>query len=57
MKRIFSILLVAILMVSILPVTASAADTMETIYYDDGSYITIEILYGPARATWSVTGN
>lgn len=57
MKRIFSILLAAILMVSILPAAGSAAETMETIYYDDGSYLTIEVIFSPARATWSVTGN
>mgnify|MGYP003296889458 CR=1 FL=1 len=57
MKRLFSILLVAILMVSILPVAGSATETMETIYYDNGSYMTIEVMYSPVRATWSITGN
>lgn len=57
MKRTFSILLAAILMVSVFPVAGSAAERMETIYYDDGSYMTIEVMYSPTRATWSVTGN
>lgn len=57
MKRIFSILLVMIFMLTFLPVAGNAAEKVEMIYFDDGSYMTIEIAYSPARATWSVTGN
>lgn len=57
MKRAFSVLLVVILLVSALPVVGNAAETVETLYFDDGSFMTIEVVYSPARATWSVTGN
>lgn len=58
MKRVFSFILAAFVLVSVLPVSGNAAEkTVETIYYDDGSYMTVEVIYSPLRATWSVTGN
>lgn len=57
MKRIFSFVLVMTFVLTFLPVVGNAAEQQETIYFDDGSYMTIEVAYSPARATWSVTGN
>ena len=53
MKRVFAFLLTAIILAAIIPVSGNAAGiTEETIYYDDGSYMTIEVIYAPVRATW-----
>lgn len=58
MKRYISILLCAVLFVSGLPVASRAAEYgQETIYYDDGSYITVEVTTNAARASGSVTGS
>lgn len=58
MKRVFSFILAAFMLVTVFPVSSKAAEkTVETIYYDDGSYMTVEVICSPARATWSVTGN
>ena len=57
MKRAFSIMMVLFILVSILPVSGNAAEAVETVYFDDGSYIIVEVNYSLTRETWSVTGN
>lgn len=57
MKQVFSALLIAVLLVSVFPLAGNAAEKVETVYFDDGSFMTIEVNYTPVRATWSVTGN
>ena len=55
MKKSVSIILVMLLLTALLPVNAFAAeaplDADNIIYYEDGSYITIEIDYTETRAT------
>ena len=58
MKKILCYVLTAVLLFSVMPVCASAAETnMETIYYADGSYATIEVMTSDIRASGSKTGN
>lgn len=58
MKRVISFLLVAFMLTAIIPVSGKAVrKTEETIYYADGSYMTIAVIYAPVRATWGVTGS
>ena len=57
MKHVFCIMMVLLMLVSILPVAGNAAEAVETVYFDDGSYMIIEVNYSLARETWSVTGN
>lgn len=58
MKRFISYLLLAVLLVNALPVIGMAKESAEgIIYYDDGSYMTIEIVTDGSRASGSVTGN
>ena len=53
MKRVISFLLVAFMLTAIIPVSGKAVrKTEETIYYADGSYMTIAVIYAPVRATW-----
>lgn len=56
MKRVFAIIIALFMLVSILPIAGNATETVETVYFDDGSYMIIEINYSPARETWSITG-
>lgn len=58
MKRVISVLLAIYLVVVVLPVGGYAAEQKEEIiYFDDGSYLVIEINHSQERATWRVTGN
>lgn len=55
MKRIFSIALIAVLLITLLPARTYAATIAEAseniIYLDDGSYITIELTWAESRAS------
>ena len=58
MKRVVSVLLAIYLLVIALPIGGHAAEEKEEIiYFDDGSYLVIEINRSQERATWRVTGN
>ena len=60
MKRYFAFALVILLISIILPINVFAttsSDSEEIIYFDDGSYITIEISSIDTRATSTKTGN
>ena len=58
MKRLISVILVTVFMLSCLPV-AGAAETVATekIVFDDGSYLTIETIRNGARASRSISGS
>lgn len=57
MKRIFLWLLMAVLLFSIQPAVGYAAENrIETICFDDGSYVVVEIFDNGARASGSKTG-
>lgn len=58
MKRIFSFILVAAMLFCMIPIHSNAAaNQLETIYFEDGSYMTVEIISKGARASGSVTGS
>lgn len=58
MKRVLCCLLTAVLLFSLIPVHGYAAeDGAETVYFDDGSYMTIEVIAKGSRASGSVTGS
>lgn len=56
MKRLICSLLIAYLIISVLPF-CSAASENDRIYFDDGSYITIEISSFQTRAAGTVSGS
>lgn len=56
MKRILYIILATVLLCKLLPVTGQAAE-LDVIYFDDGSYATIEIVSLESRASGSKTGS
>lgn len=55
MKQTIAFLLLAVLLLSTLPVSADAAEK-DIIYCEDGSYITVEIITNGSRESGSVTG-
>lgn len=58
MNRLLSCVLAIVLGLCIFTVNAGAAEnSMEIIYLDDGSYLTVETVTNGIRAAWSVTGN
>lgn len=58
MKRFISCFLLAIILMNILPVFCMAKEgTEETIFFEDGSYMIIEIVTNGSKASGSVTGN
>lgn len=56
MKQLISLMLCAALLLIVFPVAGNAAE-QETIYFDDGSYMTVEVIHGAARASGNVTGS
>jgi len=57
MKRVFSYILLTVLLLGVLPVEGYATQmNRETIYYEDGSYLVIEILESVTRASGTKTG-
>lgn len=58
MKNLFCSVLVAMMLLSVLPVAGNAAEQdMEVIYFQDGSYMTIELIEKGARASGSKNGS
>lgn len=58
MKRILSCILVSVLLLCMIPVCGNAMENqMETIYFEDGSYMTVEVITKSTRASGSVSGS
>lgn len=58
MKRALCLILTVLLTFGLLPIQGNAAENpIETVYFDDGSYLTVEIITNGSRATGSVTGS
>lgn len=61
MKRFFSILLVAVMVFALLPVqtyaTTETQANSDIIYFQDGSYITVELTWAETRASGTKTGS
>lgn len=58
MKRIISFVLILTMLVCVIPICGNAAENQkETIYFDDGSYMTIGINTIRTRAAGSVSGS
>ena len=58
MKRIFVGILALVLVLSMIPVRAVAAEKqVETFYLDDGSYMTVELITKGSRASGNVSGS
>jgi len=57
MKRILSYILVLAMMICMIPICGNAVENkVETIYFEDGSYMTIEVITKSARASGTVSG-
>lgn len=56
MKQLISLTLCVVLLMLVLPVTGNAAE-QETIYFADGSYMTVEIIHCAVRTSGNVTGS
>ena len=58
MKRVICFAVITVMMFGMFPVYTTAAETdMKTDYFDDGSYMTIELITHGSRASGSVTGS
>lgn len=58
MKRIFVGILVLVLVLSMIPVRAVAEEKqVETVYFEDGSYMTVELIAKSSRVSGSVSGS
>lgn len=58
MKRLFCCVLSLLLIIGMLPYHANAAgNNIETIYFQDGSYLVTEIITNGSRASGNVTGS
>lgn len=58
MKRVFSFILASVLLLCMIPVRGNAMENqMEIIYFEDGSYMTVEIITKGTRASGSVSGS
>ena len=57
MKRLLCFVISAVLFVAMAPVYANAESNMDVIYYEDGSYATVEIIETTARVSGSKTAN
>lgn len=57
MQRIFACLLLVVLFLNVWPVVGNAVEGAGNIvYFDDGSYMTVEIITNDARVSGSKTG-
>lgn len=57
-KRVLSCVLIVLLFFTIVPMSIRAAERdVETIYFEDGSYLVTEIITNGSRASGSVTGS
>lgn len=58
MKRILCFILMSAMLLCVIPVQSSAAErNLETIYFEDGSYMTVEVITKSTRASGSVSGS
>lgn len=58
MKRLLSFLLILTMLLCVFPVHGSAVEKkLETVYFDDGSYMTVEIITRGTRASGSTSGS
>lgn len=61
MKRLFSIILVALLVVTLMPIqtfaTTDIRENSNVVYYEDGSYVIIELTYKETRASGTKTAS
>ena len=57
MKHFVCAIVVIVLMVAIFPLPALASGDAETVYFEDGSYMTIEIFCLQSRASEQVSGS
>lgn len=58
MKRIFSFILVVSILICVTPVQTKASEKkLDTIYFEDGSYMTVEVITKGMRASGSVSGS
>lgn len=57
MKRFISAIVAVILMVSVFPSPALASENTEIVYFEDGSYMTIEIFSLQGRTSEQVSGS
>lgn len=59
MKRIFSVALILLVMIALLPVRSFAIANTQTdenvIYFEDGSYIVVELIWADSRASGTKT--
>ena len=57
MKRLISVIMIVLLLVSGNPVEVQASESSsETVYFEDGCYMTTEIIYVQSRASEQVSG-
>lgn len=58
MKRIFSFIMVVAMLICVIPVQSKASEKkLKTIYFEDGSYMTVEVITRGMRASGSVSGS
>lgn len=58
MKRFFSCFLASVLLLCMIPIRGNAVENqMETIYFEDGSYMTVEVITKGTRASGSTSGS
>lgn len=58
MKRMLSLILISVVLLCMLPVQSNAVEASEkTVYFEDGSYMTVEVFSMEMRASGSVSGS
>lgn len=58
MKRMLCFVLMSAMLLCVIPVQSRAAEKkLETIYFEDGSYITVEVIARETRASGSASGS
>ena len=57
MKKYVSYILIVALLLSMIPMNTFANENMEVFYFEDGSYMTIEIISADTRATNTKSGS
>lgn len=57
MKKCISYILLAVLLLSMIPMNTFAKEDLEVIYFEDGSYMTIEVISMDTRTTNTKSGS
>lgn len=58
MKRLISLLMLVVMIAGIMPIAVSAEEKgVDVIHFEDGSYMTVEVISGRTRASQSTTGS